>query len=137
MDWRGTQKQAGSGGTALRLNRVYAVVGSRAFQNYSFLHKTLQGIVNEGDALVSGGALGVDSMAQRYAKENGLRITIIYPNFARFGPPATFIRNKEIVEESTHVLVFYAKGRFRQGGSANAASWAEKLKVPLREFEEE
>jgi predicted Rossmann fold nucleotide-binding protein DprA/Smf involved in DNA uptake len=75
-------------------------------------------------------------MAQRYAKEKGKQILIIYPSYAQFGRPATFIRNKIIVENADIVLAFYQKGRFQQGGTANTAEWARKLGVTLHEFEE-
>ena len=113
------------------------VVGSRNFKNWGQLKREIDNIIHEDDELVSGGAIGADSMAQRYAKAYGHDITIKYPKYARFGPGATFIRNKVIVENSDVVLAFYAKGRFQQGGTANSAKWARELGVKLYEFEEE
>lgn len=123
----------------LTYNRI-AVVGSREFKNYKQLEQEIDERYTEGDWLVSGGALGADSMAQRYAKEKGIPILIIYPRWRVNGvydAGAGFKRNKEIVENSDIVLAFYQKGRFQQGGTANTASWARKLEVPLIEFEEE
>lgn len=120
----------------MRLGNQFGVVGSRDFKNYSQLRDYLDSIIQWGDTIVSGGASGVDSMAQRYAKERGIRILIIYPNFAHYGRGATFVRNKEIVEESDKVVAFYARGSFQQGGTANTAEWARKLGIPLEEFEE-
>lgn len=117
-----------------------AVVGSREFKNYEQLQREVDSRYEEGDRLVSGGAIGADSMAQRYAKERGLSIFIIYPRWrvnGIYNPGAGFIRNKEIVENSDIVLAFYQKGRFGQGGTANTAKWARDLGVPLEEFEEE
>jgi predicted Rossmann fold nucleotide-binding protein DprA/Smf involved in DNA uptake len=116
-------------------NRI-AVVGSRQFKNYRQLCDYLDSIVKWGDSIVSGGAVGVDSMAQRYCKERGLSITIIYPDFAHYGRGATFVRNKEIVEACDRVVAFYAAGSFQQGGTANTAEWARKLDKALVEFEE-
>jgi len=113
-----------------------AVVGSRQFKNYRQLSDYLDTVLKWGDSIISGGAVGVDSMAQRYCRERGLRITIIYPDFGHYGRGATFIRNKEIVEESDRVIAFYAKGSFQQGGTANSISWARKLGVPFEEIEE-
>jgi predicted Rossmann fold nucleotide-binding protein DprA/Smf involved in DNA uptake len=117
-------------------NRI-AVVGSREFGNYGQVCEVLDSILYRGDSIVSGGAVGVDSMAQRYAKERGFTIVIIYPDYAHYGRGAAFVRNKEIVENSDRVLAFYAKGRFHQGGTANTAEWARKLGKALQEFEEE
>lgn len=114
-----------------------AIVGSRQFKNYGQLCDYLDKNLRWGDSIVSGGAIGVDSMAQRYCKDRGLRITIIYPDYGHYGRGATFIRNKEIVEESERVMAFYAIGHFGEGGTANTAGWARKLDKPLTEIEEE
>lgn len=123
----------------LTYNRI-AVVGSRKFSNYEQLSRELDSRYTEGDWLISGGALGADSMAQRYAKENGLPILIIYPRWrpnGRYDAGAGFKRNKQIVENADIVLAFYQKGHFQEGGTANTAAWARNLEVPLLEFEQE
>ena len=123
----------------LTYNRI-AVVGSREFKNYDQLKQVLDERVKPDDWLVSGGAMGADSMAQRYAKENGLHILIIYPKWrinGQYRPGAGFERNKLIVENADVVVAFYQKGRFQQGGTANTAKWAKELGVELIEFEEE
>lgn len=117
-----------------------AVVGSRKFMNYNQLKLEIDKRYKEGDELVSGGAVGADSMAQRYAKERGLSIRIIYPRWRvgdSFDKGAGFKRNKLIVEHSDIVLAFYQRNKFQQGGTANTATWARKLGVELIEFEEE
>lgn len=115
-----------------------AIVGSREFKNYAQLSQTVESYINtQDDELVSGGAVGADSMAQRFAKENGFDIMIRYPKYKVFGKPATFIRNEKIARSSDLVLAFYQKGRFQEGGTANTAYWARKLDIELVEFEEE
>jgi predicted Rossmann fold nucleotide-binding protein DprA/Smf involved in DNA uptake len=120
----------------MEVGRKIGVVGSRVFQNYKQLSDYLDSIIHRGDSIVSGGAIGVDSMAQRYAKEHGLRIIICYPDYETHGKGATFIRNREIVENSDRVIAFYARGKFQQGGTSNTIEWARKLGVPFEEFEE-
>ena len=120
------------------LVKRWGIVGSREFRNWDQLNKTLERhIKGPEDEIVSGGAIGVDSMAQRYAKEKGHDIKIFYPKYGLYGKPATFIRNKKIAENSDVVIAFYQKGRFQQGGTANTAKWAKELGVPLFEYEEE
>lgn len=121
-----------------------AVVGSRKFMNYLQLKREIDNIYEEDDWIISGGATGADSMAQRYAKENGLPILIVYPRWRVikgtekvYDAGAGFKRNKVIVENSDIVLAFYSLGAFQEGGTANTATWARKLEVPLQEFEEE
>lgn len=117
-----------------------AVVGSRKFTDYSQLVRELEKHFESGDWLVSGGALGADSMAQRFAKERGETILIIYPNWRPnnvYDAGAGFKRNKKIVENADLVLAFYEKGRFQKGGTANTAVWARNLGKELLEFEQE
>lgn len=114
------------------------VVGSREFKNWSQLELRVRELLEtDDDEIVSGGAVGADSMAQRFAKQHGYDISIKYPKYWKFGKPATFIRNKIIAENSDVVVAFYQKGRFQQGGTSNTAKWARELEVPLLEFEEE
>jgi predicted Rossmann fold nucleotide-binding protein DprA/Smf involved in DNA uptake len=113
-----------------------AVVGSREFKNYAQLSLVLDQYLKYEDEIVSGGALGADSFAQRYAKEKGYVIHIYYPRWEH-GKSAGFERNKRIVENSDIVIAFYAKKRFQQGGTANTAMWARKMEKPLYEYEED
>ena len=113
------------------------IVGSREFKNYEQVKHEFLKHANLDDRIISGGAIGVDSMAQRIAKEHGHPILIFYPNYARYGRGATFTRNEQIAANSDIILAFYQKGRFQQGGTANTAMWARKLGIELLEFEEE
>lgn len=120
------------------INKRIAVVGSREFKSWEQLQYQVAGFIDsDDDEFVSGGALGVDSMAQRFCKEHGFDLSIKYPKYRLFGRPATFIRNEKIVAASDIVVAFYRKGHFREGGTANSAEWARKLGKPLYEFEEE
>jgi hypothetical protein len=122
----------------MKLNRTIGIVGSREFANWEQLKITIDKFIeSDEDVIISGGAKGADSMAQRYAKEFGYDIEIKYPKYARYGRSATFIRNERIVRASDVILAFYQKGRFQQGGTANSAGWARKLGIELHEFEEE
>lgn len=118
------------------IGKKIAIVGSRKFRNYAQLSSEVTVYISSDDELNSGGAEGADSMAQRYAKENGYTIHIYYPRWEH-GNSAGFIRNRRIVENSDLVLAFYSTGRFQQGGTANTIEWAKKLEVPYHEFEEE
>ena len=55
-----------------------AVVGSRSFTDYELMKTELDKIKETVDNLVivSGGAKGADTLAERYAKENILRMVV-------------------------------------------------------------
>ena len=80
-----------------------AIIGSRG------LHiEDLEKYIPEGvDEIVSGGAKGVDTDAEEYARKNGIKMTVFLPQYNRFKGGATHIRNKQIVDHADEVLVFW------------------------------
>lgn len=84
-----------------------AVVGSRNFVNYRLVKETiLQNVdINRIKYLISGGAVGADSLAQQFAKEHGLPILIFYPDW-NIGKHAGFLRNERIIKASNLVYAF-------------------------------
>jgi predicted Rossmann fold nucleotide-binding protein DprA/Smf involved in DNA uptake len=99
-----------------------AVIGSRTFTDYKLLCLTLDKY--EISAIVSGGADGADSLGQRYAKDKGLKILIIYPNWNKDGKSAGFKRNREIIEKCDKVVAFWQND---SKGTANSISIAKEL----------
>lgn len=87
-----------------------AIIGSRDFNNYEFLKKELDNLIVFGDSIISGGATGADTLAQRYAKEKGLSITIYYPNYAVEGRGAAFKRNTKIASSCDTLIAFWVNG---------------------------
>jgi len=69
-----------------------AIVGSRTVTDMEFL-KNIMKEIPEPSMIISGGALGADSLAQNYAKKKGLPIKIIYPNWDLHKKAAGFKRN--------------------------------------------
>lgn len=89
-----------------------AVVGSRDFNDYELfkscvdIYITQLGGVSE---IISGGAKGADTMAERYARENNIPITILKPDWKTQGKGAGLLRNTDIIINSTHVIAFPTK----------------------------
>lgn len=82
-----------------------AVVGSRTFDDYERVKEILTPRIPF--VLVSGGARGADTLADKFARENGLA-TMIYPaRWEKYGKRAAYIRNKKIVEEADLVIAFW------------------------------
>ena len=84
------------------------VVGSRGFNDYSLMcHKLDTFLANHKDpVIVSGGARGADTLAERYADERGLRKVVMKAEWDRYGEKAGYIRNREM-----HKYISRAKKR--------------------------
>jgi len=100
----------------------FAIIGSRSFSNYEYLKEKLSGIPITH--IVSGGAVGADSLAERYAQERGIPITVIKPDYAQHGKAATHIRNREIVNASDAVIAFW---NGQAGGTKSVIAYAEDV----------
>ena len=87
-----------------------AIVGSRDFVDYDNFVQRLNKILNENQikvsVIVSGGARGVDTLAERFAEENHLETKIFKPNW-EIGRHAAFLRNTDIVESADIVIAFW------------------------------
>jgi len=57
--------------------------------------------------IVSGGAKGPDTFAEKYAIINQIPTKIFLPDWNKYGKSAGFIRNKQIVDYSDMVLAFW------------------------------
>jgi|Cm1ome_4_1110797.scaffolds.fasta_scaffold00136_25 hypothetical protein len=85
-----------------------AIVGSREPGNINFAKELEKRInIQSGDTIISGGAKGIDSLAAEYATAHGLELVEIRPNYAKNGRGATFIRNREIVDNADMVVAFW------------------------------
>ena len=86
-----------------------AVVGSRTFNDYDLLKSKLDAIHNRKPitVIVSGGAKGADSLAERWARENRIELLIFTPDWDKYGKRAGFIRNEDIIKNSDAVIAFW------------------------------
>jgi len=57
--------------------------------------------------IVSGGATGIDTLAEVYAERNRLRLTVFKPDYKSFGKRAPLVRNEEIIRYAQYVLAFW------------------------------
>lgn len=84
-----------------------AIIGSRGFNDYEFLKSKLLEHVKSIECILSGGAKGADSLAERFAIEYNIPTKIFLPDWKQFGRSAGIVRNKEIVKESDHCFIFW------------------------------
>ena len=79
-----------------------AIVGTRnpSISYEEFKEKLGQVIFYKVDAVVSGGAVGIDAYAKRYAVENNLPLIEHLPAYETYGRRAPLMRNTLIVNDS-------------------------------------
>lgn len=57
--------------------------------------------------LLSGGAMGVDTFAERYANHNNIPIEVMKAQWDVYGKSAGFKRNAQMVEKADSALIFW------------------------------
>ena len=78
--------------------------------------------------VVSGGADGADSMAERWADENEIPKKVFEASWDLFGTDAGPMRNTAIVKNSTHMIAFWLPG---SRGTENSMKKARDKQIPL------
>ena len=80
-----------------------AVIGSRGL-----VVKNLESYLpKDTTEIVSGGARGIDTCAENYAKSNGIPIKIFLPQYDKYGRSAPLKRNIQIINYADTVLAFW------------------------------
>jgi len=82
------------------------VVGWRHFNDYNLFKEKLESVIKKEVIVVSGGASGVDSLAERWADEKGYKTIIYKADWKKYGRAAGPMRNTKIVEECDFVVAF-------------------------------
>ena len=101
---------------------ILAIIGSRTFTDYDRLVTICDSLEITG--IVSGGARGADSLAEKYAKERNIPLTVIPADWEKYGRSAGFIRNTYIVEKADEVLAFWDG---KSPGTKHSIELAKKL----------
>lgn len=107
------------------------IVGGRDFNNYDLLKKNLDAYIENQSiltAIVSGGAPGTDTLAEKYAQELAVDMIVYRPDYKKFGRGAALARNTQIIEHSDVVFAFW-DGKSR--GTMDSINKAKKLAKQL------
>lgn len=112
------------------------VVGSRTFDDYDILKNEMDAYLADTKdvVIVSGGAKGADSLAERYAKEKGYSVEVFKADWKRYGRAAGPIRNEEmqkfISQFSDRVCIAFWDGKSK--GTQSNFNLARRYKNPLK-----
>lgn len=79
------------------------IAGSRSITDYDISPY----IPNDVDLIISGGAGGVDTLAEKYADKNKISKLILRPQYNRFKRAAPLKRNEIMVDLCDRVLIFW------------------------------
>ena len=85
----------------------FCVVGSRDMNNYYIVYTYLKQYLPKDAIIITGGARGVDLLAEVYAEMNGHHCEVYEAQWDRFGNSAGMIRNAEMVKNSDHLIAFW------------------------------
>jgi hypothetical protein len=83
------------------------IVGSREFKNYELFSDIMKQYLSDISWVVSGGAPGADSLAEKWAKENKKMLTIYPADWLNLGKRAGYVRNTDIVKNSDMIIAFW------------------------------
>jgi hypothetical protein len=108
---------------------VVAIIGSREFNDYNLMCKTLNPVKDKITLIVSGGAYGADKLGERFAEDNNIPTKIFIPDWDRLGKRAGFVRNKDIVNAADVIIAFWDG---KSPGTASALDYAESVEKPFK-----
>lgn len=100
------------------------IAGSRSITSFDLSPY----VPDEVDLIITGGAKGIDTLAEAYAKERGIPTVTVKPCYERYGRAAPILRDEEMVDLADAVLVIW-DGTSR--GSKHTADYARKQGKPL------
>lgn len=100
------------------------IVGSRSITDFDLSPY----IPPQADVIISGGAGGVDTLAEQYADRHHLTKYIVRPHYELYGRAAPLKRNEQMVDMADAVLVIW-DGCSKE--TQYTVKYAQKSKKPL------
>lgn len=87
------------------------IAGSREILNYVDLLEAISESNFEITTVISGGAAGVDSLGEKWAKDNGTTLEVYPAEWAKYGKRAGPVRNQRMAEAGDALIaVMLRKG---------------------------
>ena len=113
-----------------------SIVGSRTITSFKWFEKELERVLEEENyipgAIISGGAKGTDSLAERWARKLKVPFILYFPDWNKYGKRAGFVRNKLIVQNCDKLIAFIEDD---SQGTLNSIGLAEGVNKLLKVIE--
>jgi hypothetical protein len=84
-----------------------AVVGSRQVLDEPVIQEVLDTYLGKMTVLITGGAKGVDTLAERWARKNDIPVEVYLPDWKNLGKAAGIVRNRAMVLECQECIAFW------------------------------
>lgn len=87
-----------------------AIVGSKSISNENLINNYISECLTDLsniDLIISGGAKGVDTIAELFAKNHNIKTKIFYPNWEKYGRQADLIRNSDIISKCEICIIIW------------------------------
>ncbi len=111
------------------------IAGLRRFNDYDLFKAKLEQMIQDNEIemteIVSGGASGVDSMAERYANENGISVKVFQADWKKYGRGAGPLRNKKMAEYVGEKGALVAFWDYKSKGTGSMINIAEKMNLNI------
>ena len=104
-----------------------AIIGSRDFGKFDLSPY----IPDNTTEIISGGAIGVDSIARDYAFEHDIKYTEFLPEYDIHGKAAPLIRNISIIKSADCVIAFW---NGKSHGTKFVIESCRKMSIPIEIF---
>lgn len=104
---------------------IVAIIGSRTIKTVNFSRFINKDHVAQ---IVSGGANGVDKLAEDWAKQNRIDFVEFKPNYKIYGKRAPLVRDEEIIDYCDVVIAFWDK---KSSGTLYTLQYATKMNRPI------
>lgn len=101
------------------------IAGSRGITEFAFTEL----IDDDVDTIISGGAKGIDTLAEEYADKHRLSKIILRPAYNIYGKAAPLKRNEEMVRMADKILIVW-DGKSK--GTLHTINYANKLNKTVR-----
>ncbi len=101
------------------------IAGSRSIKSFDLENL----ISNDTSLIISGGAAGVDCLAEKYADDHRISKLILRPDYAKYGKAAPIIRNRKMVDLADEIIIIW-DGKSR--GTKQTLDYAKKQAKPLK-----